>query len=200
MKHVGTNQVLILLKKAQKVSKCWIFHDLPKSRPTKLGWLPPLPVVSLLVKALEISTLDPEDPNFVVPKISQGPTLWSPNGVYARIFNWAVLSDEQMSNGWPYSLLNDEQMSNKVRVEHQPVKDGVIIPMDVYDVEAYQKKQTTQVLVVPFCRSKKCCCFPPVWRKESNLILSGLTHHLWIPKPCKMKVLRSKKLVVTPQK
>ena len=34
---------------------------------------------------------------------------------------WAVLSDEQMSNGYPFSLLNDEQMSNKVRVEHQPV-------------------------------------------------------------------------------
>ena len=33
---------------------------------------------------------------------------------------WAVLSDEQMSNGYPFSLLNDEQMSNKVRVEHQP--------------------------------------------------------------------------------
>ena len=38
---------------------------------------------------------------------------------------WAVLSDEQMSNGWPYSLLNDEQMSNKVRVEHQPVNGRV---------------------------------------------------------------------------
>ena len=36
--------------------------------------------------------------------------------------NWAVLSDEQMSNGYPFSLLNDEQMSNKVGVEHQPVK------------------------------------------------------------------------------
>ena len=34
---------------------------------------------------------------------------------------WAVLSDEQMSNEWPFSLLNDEQMSNKVGVEHQPV-------------------------------------------------------------------------------
>ena len=34
--------------------------------------------------------------------------------------NWAVLSDEQMSNEWPFSLLNDEQMSNKVGVEHQP--------------------------------------------------------------------------------
>ena len=32
-----------------------------------------------------------------------------------------MLSDEQMSNGWSFSLLNDEQMSNKVRVEHQPV-------------------------------------------------------------------------------
>ena len=36
--------------------------------------------------------------------------------------NWAVLSDEQMSNGYPFSLLNDEQMSNKVGVEHQPDK------------------------------------------------------------------------------
>ena len=36
--------------------------------------------------------------------------------------NWAVLSDEQMSKGWPYSLLNDEQMSNWLGVEHQPGK------------------------------------------------------------------------------
>ena len=36
---------------------------------------------------------------------------------------WLVLSDEQMSKGWPYSLLNDEQMSNWLGVEHQP--DGV---------------------------------------------------------------------------
>ena len=36
------------------------------------------------------------------------------------IHSWAVLSDEQMSNGYPFSLLNDEQMSNKVGVEHQP--------------------------------------------------------------------------------
>ena len=34
---------------------------------------------------------------------------------------WVVLSDEQMSKRWTFSLLNDEQMSNKVRVEHQPV-------------------------------------------------------------------------------
>ena len=38
------------------------------------------------------------------------------------MYNWAVLSDEQMSNGWSFSLLNDEQMSNKVGVEHQPDK------------------------------------------------------------------------------
>ena len=31
-----------------------------------------------------------------------------------------MLSDEQMSKRWPFSLLNDEQMSNKVGVEHQP--------------------------------------------------------------------------------
>ena len=37
------------------------------------------------------------------------------------IIVWAVLSDEQMSNGYPFSLLNDEQMSNKVGVKHQPV-------------------------------------------------------------------------------
>ena len=36
-------------------------------------------------------------------------------------YSWVVLSDEQISKRWPFSLLNDEQMSNKVRVEHQPV-------------------------------------------------------------------------------
>ena len=35
--------------------------------------------------------------------------------------SWAVLSYEQMSTGWQFSLLNDEQMSNKVGVENQPV-------------------------------------------------------------------------------
>ena len=34
---------------------------------------------------------------------------------------WAVLSDEQMSNGCQFSLLNDEQMSNWLGVKHQPV-------------------------------------------------------------------------------
>ena len=38
----------------------------------------------------------------------------------SRVSSWAVLSDEQMSNGYPFSLLNDEQMSNKVGVKHQP--------------------------------------------------------------------------------
>ena len=33
---------------------------------------------------------------------------------------WAVLSDEQMSNGCQFSLLNDEQTSNWLGVEHQP--------------------------------------------------------------------------------
>ena len=40
-----------------------------------------------------------------------------------RYPNWAVLSDEQMSKGWPFSLLNDEQMSNWVGVKHQPAKN-----------------------------------------------------------------------------
>ena len=40
-----------------------------------------------------------------------------------KVYNvcWLVLSDEQMSKGWPFSLLNDEQMSNWLGVEHQPV-------------------------------------------------------------------------------
>ena len=38
-----------------------------------------------------------------------------------------MLSDEQMSNGWPFSLLNDEQMSNWLGVEHQP--DNIYSPL-----------------------------------------------------------------------
>ena len=38
-----------------------------------------------------------------------------------NIMTWAVLSDEQMSKRWQFSLLNDEQMSNWVGVKHQPV-------------------------------------------------------------------------------
>ena len=34
---------------------------------------------------------------------------------------WLVLSDEQMSKKWQFSLLNDEQMSNWVGVKHLPV-------------------------------------------------------------------------------
>ena len=34
---------------------------------------------------------------------------------------WQVLSDEQMSKEWSFSLLNDEQMSNWLGVEHCPV-------------------------------------------------------------------------------
>ncbi len=32
-----------------------------------------------------------------------------------------MLSDEQMSKGWPFSLINDEHMCNWLGVEHQPV-------------------------------------------------------------------------------
>ena len=45
---------------------------------------------------------------------------------FGRMDIWAVLSDEQMSYGWPFSLLNDEQMSNKLGVEHQPDMNGSI--------------------------------------------------------------------------
>ncbi len=44
-------------------------------------------------------------------------------GTVLRVnLNWLVLSDEQMSKRWPFSLLNDEQMSNWVGVKHLPVK------------------------------------------------------------------------------
>ena len=58
--------------------------------------------------------------------LHDGETFGSPwdSGWMVILFNWAALSDEQMSNRWPFSLLNDEQMSNKVGVEHQPVKLG----------------------------------------------------------------------------
>ena len=37
------------------------------------------------------------------------------------VVTWLVLSDEQTSKRWPFSLLNDEQMSNWVGVKHLPV-------------------------------------------------------------------------------
>ena len=53
---------------------------------------------------------------------------WKTLASRCGIIYWAVLSDEQMSNGYPFSLLNDEQMSNKVGVEHQPVYFGLQPP------------------------------------------------------------------------
>ena len=41
---------------------------------------------------------------------------------YSSNINWLVLSDEQTSKRWQFSLLNDEQMSNWVGVKHLPVK------------------------------------------------------------------------------
>ena len=40
---------------------------------------------------------------------------------WLKLIVWLVLSDEQMSKRWPFSLLNDEQMSNWVGVKHFPV-------------------------------------------------------------------------------
>ena len=63
------------------------------------------------------------------------------------ILNWAVLSDEQMSNEWPFSLLNDEQMSNKVGVEHQPVKFNCSVwPFggNMFDPTFSSKQQTQE--------------------------------------------------------
>ena len=55
-------------------------------------------------------SLDPETSN--IPRDPGAPS------------NWLVLSDEQMSKRWPFSLLNDEQMSNWVGVKHLPAKNG----------------------------------------------------------------------------
>ena len=44
------------------------------------------------------------------------PTTWD-----VQNLNWLVLSDEQMSKRWPFSLLNAEQMSNWLGVRHLPV-------------------------------------------------------------------------------
>ena len=70
--------------------------------------------------------------------VSQTRRIWAENfrviilvGVVLGLFfccvpvnlYWLVLSDEQMSKGWLFSLLNDEQMSNWLGVEHRPVYD-----------------------------------------------------------------------------
>ena len=39
-----------------------------------------------------------------------------------EIFNWLVLSDEQMRKNLPFFLLNDEQINGQLGVEHLPVK------------------------------------------------------------------------------
>ena len=46
--------------------------------------------------------------------------------IFAFFENWQVLSDEQMSKEWPFSLLNDEQMSNWLGVEHCPENDHCV--------------------------------------------------------------------------
>ena len=59
------------------------------------------------------------------------------------ICNRGVLSDEQMSKRWPFSLLNDEQMSNKVRVEHQPtIYDICIFQTSRLGIESTNSKYT----------------------------------------------------------
>ena len=55
-------------------------------------------------------------------------------------------SDEQMRNGWQFSLLNDQQMSNEVGVEHQPVfyknmRSAIFIgSLDVFLAELHLSK------------------------------------------------------------
>ena len=70
----------------------------------------------------------PENERLVHLKITQFETEGiierkpNPRDFGGQNLNWAVLSGEQMSKGWPFSLLNDEQMSNWLGVgSHQPV-------------------------------------------------------------------------------
>ena len=61
-----------------------------------------------------------------------------------------MLGDEQMSNGYPFSLLNDEQMSNKVGVKHQPDSNLLIIVVPS-KVNPYHPHAFTP----PFCETGK---------------------------------------------
>ena len=61
-----------------------------------------------------------------------------------------MLSDEQMSKGWPFSLLNDEQMSNKVGVKHQPVDQSLI------DLQTYTLVSTVHSQIRFYRRLKEC--------------------------------------------
>ena len=59
---------------------------------------------------------------------------------------WLVLSDEQMSKRWPFSLLNNEQMSNWLGVEHQPETKKCDLSISLIYLEI-----TKNPMVVLFC-------------------------------------------------
>ena len=79
--------------------------------------------------------------------------------------SWNLLGcanrDEQMSNGYPFSLLNDEQMSNKVRVEHQPVYQFCMV-LEVYlrnrPFTGHLRKKKTRCRTVKYVSDQRCSC------------------------------------------
>ena len=52
---------------------------------------------------------------------------FTPLAMLQVFFGWLVLSDEQMSKRWQFSLLNDEQMSNWLGVKHLPVGENQVV-------------------------------------------------------------------------
>ena len=59
--------------------------------------------------------------------------------ITSSLLDWLVLSDEQMSKRWQFSLLNDEQMSNWLGVKHLPVDEFVIFKqLHIYRGDIYQ--------------------------------------------------------------
>ena len=88
--------------------------------------------------------------------------------------NWAVLSDEQMSNGYPFSLVNDEQMSNKVGVKHQPANVGKYSIHGFYGIRSFFLR--IGITWDEFITIKLTTIWDNIWSNYSDL---PRTHHKW---------------------
>ena len=71
-----------------------------------------------------------------------------------------MLSDEQMSKRWTFSLLNDEQMSNKVRVEHQPVMHYENLELILSCSILFATKDPHKIEEVAYFTAETGCFFP----------------------------------------
>ncbi len=125
---------------------------------------------------LDTSKIWSQDPGFVICWDFRGVSRTQKkklppfigHGMYhcaTQLFSWLVLSDEQTSKRWQFSLLNDEQMSNWVGVKHLPVSIKLmwyiyIISYLFYSYTVYYLKwgfttlTTTMNSLIPFESSK----------------------------------------------